>query len=67
MKKARIVMLLMSLFALTPAFLGAAWGGEDRSKRGERQECELRRAKRLNVEATAKVQEKKPGGTTSIY
>ncbi|MBI3557723.1 MAG: hypothetical protein HY074_15790 [Deltaproteobacteria bacterium] len=66
MKKTRIIMLLMSLFALTPAFLGAAWGAEDRSKHGEKQECQLMTAKRLKAEADAKVQEKKSGSRTSI-
>ncbi len=67
MKKTRIVMLLMSLFALTPAFLGVAWGAEDRSKHGEKQECALMTAKRLKAEASeARVQEKRSGGTTGI-
>ena len=68
MKKTRIVMLLMSLFALTPAFLGVAWGAEDRSKHGEKQECQLMTAKRLKAEADAKGQDtrKRPGSTTRI-
>lgn len=45
--KKRMMMLLMSLFALTPAILGTALGGENRARHGERQECEQRRAKQM--------------------
>lgn len=48
MKKTRILILVMSLSAVTPVLLGSAWGVENRSRNGMRQECELRRAKRLN-------------------
>lgn len=47
--KVRMILLLTSLFALTPAILGsAAWGGENRGKNGSKQECELLESKRFD-------------------
>ena len=51
MKKTRVLMLVMSLFVLTPALLGSAWGVENRSKSGSKAECELQEAKRGLEEA----------------
>lgn len=48
--KKRMMMLFVSLFALTPALLGSAWGVENRSKNGEKQECALMTAKRLEAQ-----------------
>ena len=45
MKKTRILILAMSLSALTPALLGNAWGVENRNKNGKNQECGLDGAK----------------------
>jgi hypothetical protein len=53
MKKMRMMLLFVSLFAVAPAILGGAWGGEDRSKHGMKQECQLRAAKYVAKNADA--------------
>jgi hypothetical protein len=51
--KKRMLMLFVSLFAVTPAILGSAWAGmsEHRSAKASiysvSRECELREAKRI--------------------
>ena len=52
--KKRMILLLMSLFALTPAIMGTAWGAENRGKHGSKQECELLESKHIDVKPIAK-------------
>lgn len=65
MKKTRILILVMSLCALTPALLGNAWGVETRAKNGMKQECELKTAKRIAAEGRSASKEAKDHSKTS--
>jgi hypothetical protein len=69
--KMRVLMLFMSLFAVTPAILGSAWAGssEHRSAKApiyaNSRECELREAKRIaanKTQGTIKVQAQEARG-----
>lgn len=66
--KKRMMLLFVSLFALTPALLGSAWGVENRSKQPEKQECALMAAKRLRAQEQAifaPVEQNKSGKTSA--
>jgi hypothetical protein len=67
MKKTRILILVMSLCALTPALLGNAWGVENRGKNGMKQECELKTAKRIAAESHAAAKEIKDHSKKSAF
>ncbi|MBI3543143.1 MAG: hypothetical protein HY075_07710 [Deltaproteobacteria bacterium] len=66
--KKRMMMLFVSVFALTPALLGSAWGIENRGKNGEKQECSLMTAKRFEAQKAVDnvKQELNKAGKTSI-
>lgn len=49
MKKTRVLILAMSVSAVTPALLGSAWGVENRGRTGHKQECENRGPKPLEI------------------
>ena len=51
--KSRVLMLFVGLFAVTPALFGTAWGIENRSKHGTKQECERRGAKPFELVGAA--------------
>jgi hypothetical protein len=61
MKRMKMMLLFVSLFAVAPAVLGSAWGIENRDKHGMKQECQLRTAKRLanntSADATKKAKQ----------
>jgi len=67
--KKRMLMLFVSIFALTPAVLGSAWGGENRGKSGAKLECELLEGKHIDVKPAnqSTAQPDKPNGQTKIF
>lgn len=68
--KKRMLMLFVSLFALTPAILGSAWGGENRTKNGTKLECELLEGKRIADKPATPAQPAQPtkqGTAQSAY